>query len=144
MLGVRLTSKSTISLPLSGRKSYRAVRIAGVLTVKSMTDWKVSTGGSPSSRPVPDSRWICACSASVRRYDWRAPLTGNELYLNGLNSATTLSHAALANGGSSAGTGPAGVADSEQRVKRRPVVVGLLFLAAARRIAAGEQRLRLG
>ena len=59
-----------------------------VLTVKSMTDWKVRIGGSPASSPPRDWRSICACSARVSWKDWRAPLIGNELYLNGMNSGS--------------------------------------------------------
>ncbi len=44
------------------------------------------------------------CSARVTSDDCRAPLTGNELYLNGLNSGTMPSQAALAKGGKIAGS----------------------------------------
>ncbi len=43
------------------------------------------------------------CSARVRSDDWRAPLTGKELYLNGLNSGMTASQAAFAKAGKIAG-----------------------------------------
>ena len=73
--------------------------MARVLTVKSMTDWKVRSGARRSRRFSPARRVICCCSACVRRKDWRAPFTGNELYLNGLNSGNTLSQAAFAKAG---------------------------------------------
>ena len=47
---LRFTSNSTSSLPFAGSWAYSAVTIARVLTVKSTTDWKVRTGGSPASR----------------------------------------------------------------------------------------------
>ena len=56
-----------------------------------------------------------SCRATVRRWDWRAPLTGNELYLNGLNSGTMPSHAALAKAGNIAGS----AAKPAKRAKRR-------------------------
>ena len=77
--------------------------IARVLTVKSTTDWKVRIGGRRSSRPSRAARATRSCRATVRRCDWRAPLTGKELYLNGLNSGRMPSHAALAKAGSIAG-----------------------------------------
>ena len=77
--------------------------IARVLTVKSTTDWKVSTGGKASSRPARAYWFSRFCRARVSRDDCRAPLIGNELYLNGLNSGTTPSHAALAKAGKTAG-----------------------------------------
>ena len=102
-LASRFRSNSTSSLPLAGRCAYSEVMIARVLTVKSMTDWKVRIGGSPASRPSRARRAICCCSACVRSQDWRAPLTGNELYLNGLNSGRMPSQAAFANAGKIAG-----------------------------------------
>ena len=77
--------------------------IARVLTVKSTTDWNVSTGASRSSRPARASSVICRWSVRATSDDCRAPLTGNELYLNGLNSGTMPSHAAFANAGNTAG-----------------------------------------
>ena len=83
-LALRFMSNSTSSLPLAGRCAYSEVMIARVLTVKSITDWKVRIGGRPASRSPRASRRICSCSACVSCQDWRAPLTGNELYLNGI------------------------------------------------------------
>ena len=77
--------------------------IARVLTVKSTTDWNVSTGASRSSRPARALSAICCWSVRATSDDCRAPLTGNELYLNGLNSGTMPSHAAFANAGNTAG-----------------------------------------
>ena len=79
--------------------------IARVLTVKSTTDWKVRTGGrrSEACRRARHARCGPAAPPSGGS-DWRAPLTGKELYLNGLNSGRMPSHAALAKAGSSAGS----------------------------------------
>ncbi len=73
------------------------------LTVASITDWKVITGGNSPSLPSRASWTILLCRASVSRNDCRAALTGNELYLNGLNSGRTFSQAALAKAGKIAG-----------------------------------------
>ena len=54
------------------------------------------TGGRAFRRPSRACRATCSCRATVRRCDWRAPLTGKELYLNGLNSGSRPSQAALA------------------------------------------------
>ena len=105
-----------------------------MLTVKSTTDWKVSTGGRLPSWPARARRWIWVCSASVSRYDWRAPLTGNELYLNGLNSGTMLSQAALANGGSTAGR-PARPA---KRAKRVIPIIGVISTMRSSRASFGS------
>ena len=77
--------------------------IARVLTVKSTTDWNVSTGARSFSRPARAASLICPCSVRATSDDCRAALTGNELYLNGLNSGTMPSHAAFANAGNTAG-----------------------------------------
>ena len=74
-----------------------------MLTVKSTTDWKVRMGASSPSLPSPAYWEICCCSLRATSDDCRAPLTGNELYLNGLNSGTMPSHAAFANAGNTAG-----------------------------------------
>ena len=86
-----------------------------MLTVKSIADWKVSTGGSAASRLAAARRRICACSTLVSRCDWRAPLTGNDSYLKGLNSGRTLNQAALAKAGNIAGQ-PATPAKRANRV----------------------------
>jgi hypothetical protein len=39
-----------------------------VLTVKSITDWNVSTGGSLSNRPARAMRWFCACAFPPRPF----------------------------------------------------------------------------
>src|SRR5436309_3098201 len=96
-------SNSTSSLPFAGRLPYRADITARVLTVESRIDWNVRIGGSAASRFWRASLDNCRCNARVRRLDWRAPLTGNELYLKGLNSGITLSQAVLANAGNIAG-----------------------------------------
>ena len=70
-----------------------------MLTVKSTTDWKVSIGGRRSSLPSRPARAMRSCSATVRRCDWRAPLTGKELYLNGLNSGHDAEPRGLGEGG---------------------------------------------
>ena len=51
-LASRLRSNSTSSLPLAGRCAYSEEMIARVLTVKSMTDWKVRIGGASASWPL--------------------------------------------------------------------------------------------
>ena len=92
-----------------------------------------------------------SCSAAVRRYDWRAPLTGKELYLNGLNSGRMPSHAALAKAGSSAGKrGEAGKArkardadhrrDQDQAVGPRQLLVveSIEGILHRQRAAVGE------
>jgi len=83
--------------------------------VKSTADWKVSTGGNAASRPAAARRAICAWSTVVSRCVWRAPLIGNDSYLKGLNSGRTLSHAALAKAGKTAGQ-PATPAKRANRV----------------------------
>ena len=60
-------------------------------------------GGRPASRPSFPARRISACSARESSDDCRAPLTGNELYLNGLYSGSMSSQAVFANLGMTAG-----------------------------------------
>src|SRR5262249_40581389 len=107
--------------------------MAEVLTVKSITDWKVMIGGSCASRPARALAATCACRTCVKRYDCRAPLIGNELYLNGLNSGTLLSQAALANAGKSAGR-PASPA---KRAKRVMPIIGEINTRRSGRGCAG-------
>ena len=102
-LAWRFRSKSTSSLPLAGSLAYSALTMARVLTVKSTTDWKVSTGARPFRLSSTACRSICACSRRATSEDWRAPFTGKLLYLKGLNSGTMPSHAALSKAGISAG-----------------------------------------
>src|ERR1700730_962618 len=112
---MRLTSNSNNSLPFAGRCAYRADTIADVLTVKSISDWKVRIGGNWSNLPWLAYRALRLCGAGERAWARRPPLTGNELYLNGLNSGTMPSHAALANAGKIAGP-PARPAKRAKRV----------------------------
>ncbi len=107
---------------------------ARVLTVESTTDWNVSTGGSSASRPPATASAICRCSSRVSSDDWRAALTGNELYLKGLNSGTTPSHAALAKAGNTAGqpTTPA------KRAKPVTPIIGEISTSRSGRASAGS------
>ena len=107
--------------------------IARVLTVKSITDWKVRIGGRLSSRFSRASRSICACRATVRRWDCVAPFTGNELYLKGMNSGTTESHAALAKAGKIAGR----AAKPAKRAKRVMPIIGEISTRRSGRDSAG-------
>jgi hypothetical protein len=64
-----------------------------VLTVKSITDWNVRLAAKQVllAGPLGDlllQRWV--------KHDWRAPLIGKELYLNGIELGSTLGPAALA------------------------------------------------
>ena len=103
-LAAWLISNTTSSLPFAGSWSNRPLTTARVLTVESITDWNASTGGKFASLFSRASRPICSCRAFVSSHDWRAAFTGNELYLYGLYSGEIFSQAALANGGSSAGS----------------------------------------
>ena len=72
--------------------------IARVLTVKSITDWKVRIGARLPSRLSRARRLICSCNARLSWKDWRAPLTGKELYLNGMNSGSDAQPGGLGEG----------------------------------------------
>ncbi len=65
--------------------------------------------------------------------DWRAPLIGNELYLNGMNSGTTDSHAARAKAGKKAGQ-PA------MPAKRAKAVIPIIGESSTSRSGAGQSR----
>src|SRR6185312_3987559 len=76
--------------------------------------------GNCARRPSRSAAAISSRSATVRRCDWRAPLTGKELYLNGLNSGRMPSHAALAKAGSNAGS----AANPAKRAKLVMPIIG--------------------
>ncbi len=135
----RLISNNTSSEPLGGRFSYSSETIARVLTVKSSTDWNVRTGGSVVNWRSRCSLLICLCSASVRSHDWRAPLTGNELYLNGLNSGRMLSQAAFAKAGNKAGS-PANPANRANVVTPTIGEISIIRFARGRRGSSIESK----
>jgi hypothetical protein len=115
-----LRSKSTSSLPFAGSRSWRSATTAPARTVESTADWKVSTGGMPSSRPLRSAAPIAAASSRVKRWESRPPFTGNELYLNGLNSGSVSSQAARTNAGMKAGR----AARPEKRAKPVMPIIG--------------------
>src|SRR5262245_5169292 len=96
----RVTSNSTSFLPLAGSLASNVLTSASPATVESTTGWNARMGGSFSMEPLSTAAASCLSMTCVSSYDWIAASTGNELYLNGLNSGTMSSHADLENLGS--------------------------------------------
>ena len=76
----------------------------------------------------------CACRAVVSRQDCRAPFTGKELYLNGLNSGRIASQAVLAKAGSIAGR----AASPAKRAKAVMPIIGEISTSRSARGRRGS------